>query len=124
MDIAFLGLAEFDPCGNVNVSRFGSAISGVGGFINISQSTPRVVFMGTLTAGGLQVAAAHGRLAIVQEGRLKKLVPRVQHLRFAHQQRALSFSFSWSSLSLSLWALSLPSCSPLAQRPHTSNHTA
>jgi propionate CoA-transferase len=80
--IAFLGLAEFDPLGNVNVSRFGDKVSGVGGFINITQSTQRVVFMGTLTADGLQVAAADGRLRIVQEGRVKKLLPRVSHLSF------------------------------------------
>ena len=85
LDIAFLGLAEFDPHGNVNVSRFGEngvKIAGVGGFINITQSTPRVVFMGTLTTGGLQVAAGGGRLRIVQEGRQKKLLPTLQHLSF------------------------------------------
>lgn len=82
LDISFLGLAEFTPEGHVNVSRFGDKVSGVGGFINITQSTPRVVFMGTLTAGGLQVAAGDGRLRILQEGRVPKLVPKVQHLSF------------------------------------------
>jgi propionate CoA-transferase len=82
LDIAFLGLAEFDPLGNVNVSRFGDKVSGVGGFINITQSAKRVVFMGTLTAGGLQVASGDGRLRIVQEGRVKKLLPAVGHLSF------------------------------------------
>ncbi len=38
--------------------------------------------MGTLTAGGLQVAAGDGRLRIVNEGHLKKLVPAVSHLSF------------------------------------------
>ncbi len=82
LDIAFLGLAEFDPQGNVNVSRFGSKVSGVGGFINITQSARRVVFMGTLTAGGLQIATGDGRLQIVREGAVKKLVPIVGHLSF------------------------------------------
>lgn len=82
LDIAFLGLAEFDPLGNVNVSRFGDKVSGVGGFINITQSTQRVVFMGTLTADGLQVATGDGRLRIVQEGRVRKLLPTVGHLSF------------------------------------------
>lgn len=82
LDIAFLGLAEFDPQGDVNVSRFGSKVSGVGGFINISQTARRVVFMGTLTNDGLQVASRAGQLRIVQEGRTKKLVPKVGHLSF------------------------------------------
>jgi propionate CoA-transferase len=82
LDIAFLGLAEFDPSGNVNVSRFGDKVAGVGGFINITQTARRVVFMGTLTAGGLQVHAADGLLRIVQEGHTKKLLPTVGQLSF------------------------------------------
>ena len=82
LDITFLGLAEFTPEGHVNVSRFGSKVSGVGGFINITQSTPRVVFMGALVADGLQIATGDGTLRIVQEGRVPKLVPTVQHLSF------------------------------------------
>ncbi|MFO1298806.1 MAG: malonate decarboxylase subunit alpha [Burkholderiaceae bacterium] len=86
IDMAFLGLAEFDGHGNVNVSLFGEGehrlLAGVGGFVNITQSTRRLVFMGPLTAGGLQVEAGDGRLRIVREGRSRKLVPRVGHLSF------------------------------------------
>lgn len=82
IDIAFLGLAELDPQGNVNVSRFGRRIAGVGGFINITQTARRVVLMGTLTAEGLEVEAGGGWLRIVREGRVKKLVPQVGHLSF------------------------------------------
>ena len=82
LDIAFLGLAEFDVRGNVNVSRFGDTIAGVGGFINISQSTKRLVFMGTFMADGLQVAGDEGRLRITSEGRSAKLVRAVSHLSF------------------------------------------
>jgi propionate CoA-transferase len=82
LDIAFLGLAEFDPHGNVNVSRFGDRVAGVGGFVNITQSARHVVFIGTLTAGGLQISTGDGRLRIVQEGRVRKLVPALQHLSF------------------------------------------
>lgn len=82
LDVAFLGLAEFDGHGNVNVSRFGSRVAGVGGFINITQSARHVVFIGTLTAEGLQVHTGDGRLRIVQEGAVRKLVPAIQHLSF------------------------------------------
>ncbi len=86
IDVAVLGMAELDAEGNVNVSRFGSGeqalIAGVGGFINITQGAKALVFVGTFTAGGLQVQAEGGRLRIVQEGRLRKLVPAVAHLSY------------------------------------------
>ncbi|MFJ4288896.1 acyl CoA:acetate/3-ketoacid CoA transferase [Cupriavidus sp. NPDC089707] len=86
IDLAVLGLAELDGHGNVNVSKFGEGegalIAGVGGFINITQSARAVVFMGTLTAGGLEVRAGDGELQIVREGRVKKIVPAVSHLSF------------------------------------------
>lgn len=86
LDMAFLGLAELDVQGNVNVSMFGEGasriVAGVGGFIDITQSTRRLVFMGTLTAGGLEVATGDGRLRIASEGRARKIVPQVEHLSF------------------------------------------
>ena len=86
IDMAFLGLGEFDGHGNVNVSLFGEGehrqLAGVGGFVNITQSTRRLVFMGTLTAGGLHIEAGDGRLRILREGRSRKLVARVSHLSF------------------------------------------
>jgi len=82
LDITFLGLAEVDPRGNVNVSRFGDRIAGVGGFINISQTAKHIVFMGTFTAGGLEVAIGNGELKILKEGRARKIVSEVGHLSF------------------------------------------
>lgn len=82
LDQAFLGMAEVDRHGNVNVSRFGSRTTGAGGFVNISQNAKEVAFLGTFTSGALDVAIENGRLQIRHEGRNPKFVDRVQHLTF------------------------------------------
>jgi propionate CoA-transferase len=73
LDVAFLGLAQADRHGNLNVSKFGNRLAGAGGFINISQNARKVVFVGTFTAG---------------EGATRKFVNEVEHRTYSGEYAA------------------------------------
>jgi len=84
LDMAFLSFAQIDRDGNVNVSRYGKHITGPGGFINISQGTRKVIFSGTLTTGGLDIAPnGEDGVTLNAEGRTRKFVPEVEQITFS-----------------------------------------
>lgn len=88
LDLAILGMAEVDEFGHVNVSKFGTKLAGAGGFINISQTAKRVVFVGTFSTGGLKIEIKDQRLVILEEGEVTKFVNHVEQITFNGERAA------------------------------------
>ena len=82
LDVAFLSFAEIDQAGDVNVHKFNGKIMGTGGFVDICQNTRKIVFMGTLTSGGLKVEVGNGRLEVAEDGRFQKFVSFMEEMTF------------------------------------------
>lgn len=82
VDITFMGMGELDAEGNVNATKMGSRCTGSGGFIDITQNAKKVVFCGTFTASGAKYEFTNGKLKIVQEGKIKKMVSKVGQISF------------------------------------------
>ena len=89
LDIAILGMAQVDAQGNVNVSLFNGHLAGAGGFIDISQNTQRLVFVGTFCAGTQKINVISKNLVVNLEGETKKFIARVEQITFNGQQAAL-----------------------------------
>jgi propionate CoA-transferase len=83
IDITFLGMGEADRSGNVNVSHLAGNLIGPGGFMEIAQNAKKVVFCGTFDAQGSKVSWSHGRLAVLQAGKVHKFVDHVERITFS-----------------------------------------
>lgn len=88
LDAAFLGLAQVDRLGNLNVSKFGPKLAGAGGFINISQNAQKVVFVGTFGAGKMDFSIKDGQLLIAKDAPERKFVRDVEHVTFSGKYAA------------------------------------
>jgi acyl CoA:acetate/3-ketoacid CoA transferase len=91
INVGCLAFAEVDGSGNANVSRLKAqphVLAGAGGFIDLSQGLRKIIYCGTLTAGGLEARAADGRLTIVRDGRYQKFVAETQHVTFNGRRAA------------------------------------
>lgn len=82
LDIAFLGFAQIDRHGNVNVSKYNRQIMGSGGFIDITQNARRIGFCGSFLASGFKLDFANGGAKVIEEGRYGKFVADVEQITF------------------------------------------
>ena len=85
-DRTLLSFLEVDASGSVNVSRLTAkphVTAGIGGFIDITAHAKHIVFSSFFTAGGLKLDIADGQLRILQEGRFKKFVPKIEEVTFS-----------------------------------------
>ncbi len=84
LDACFLGMAQCDSHGNINVSKFGGPlVTGSGGFIDISQSTKKCIFAATFFAKTGKYSYENGRMDIIEEGRGVKFVKDVEQITFS-----------------------------------------
>jgi acyl CoA:acetate/3-ketoacid CoA transferase len=83
-DLAMLSFLQVDAQGRVNVHRLDAKPGlsvGIGGFLDISASARRLIFLGYFTAG-LAVEEQAGEIRIVKEGKSRKFIERVDHVSF------------------------------------------
>ncbi len=82
VDITFMGFGELDEEGNINATKMGSRCTGAGGFIDITLNAKKVIFCGTFTASGAKYSFENGKLTILQEGKIRKMVSNVAQISF------------------------------------------
>jgi propionate CoA-transferase len=84
-DCSLLSFLQIDRFGSVNVSKLSArphVTAGAGGFVDITSSAKKIVFSGTFNAGA-KLAVENAAIRIDKEGKVKKLVPEVEHVSFS-----------------------------------------
>ena len=84
-DCALLSFLEIDAEGSVNVSRLSATphrTAGAGGFVDITARARKIVFSGNFNAGA-KMRITNGQLVIETEGRVAKIVPKVDQISFS-----------------------------------------
>jgi acyl CoA:acetate/3-ketoacid CoA transferase len=84
-DLSLLSFLQIDREGSVNVSKLSAqphVTAGAGGFVDITARAKRIVFSGLFTAGA-KVGLDGGTVAIEKEGKVRKLVNRVEQVSFS-----------------------------------------
>ncbi len=84
-DCSLLSFLQIDAAGSVNVSRLAArphVTAGAGGFVDITARAKRIIFSGYFNAGA-KFAIENGAVSIVKEGKVRKLVPEVEHVSFS-----------------------------------------
>jgi len=82
-DVSLLSFLQIDSAGNLNVSSLPSrphVTAGIGGFMDIVQNAPRLVFAGQLRGGGNNISVGPDGIMINAEGRHAKLVQEVDQV--------------------------------------------
>ena len=84
-DCSLLSFLEIDAEGSVNVSRLAATLhrtAGAGGFVDITARAKRIVFSGNFNAGA-KMRIEDGRLVIDRDGKVAKIVPKVDQVSFS-----------------------------------------
>lgn len=84
-DCSLLSFLEIDAEGSVNVSRLTATphrTAGAGGFVDITARARKIVFSGNFNAGA-KMHLEDGRLVIDKEGKVPKVVPKVDQVSFS-----------------------------------------
>ncbi|QEU09196.1 acyl CoA:acetate/3-ketoacid CoA transferase [Paracoccus yeei] len=84
-DCSLLSFLEIDAEGSVNVSRLAATphrTAGAGGFVDITARAKRIVFSGNFNAGA-KMRIEDGRLVIDRDGKVAKIVPKVDQVSFS-----------------------------------------